>query len=215
MPSILSFRRDHDASARERLQGLKRSCDHITPLALPRRRARLRARNKEAMEQRLAVYAGSFDPPTVGHLWMVRQGATLFDRLHVALGVNPDKRALFTVEERLEMLREITRDMPNVSVHSFTNQFLVRYAESVGARFVLRGIRSAADFEYERSMRNINSDHAPQVTSVFLIPPRDIAEVSSSFVKGLVGPDGWEELVRHYVAFPVFERIMRKRHDGL
>ncbi|HMA96643.1 MAG TPA: pantetheine-phosphate adenylyltransferase [Polyangiaceae bacterium] len=167
------------------------------------------------MEQRLAVYAGSFDPPTVGHLWMVRQGANLFDRLHVALGVNPDKRALFTVDERLEMLREITRDMPNVSVHSFTNQFLVRYAESVGARFVLRGIRSAADFEYERSMRNINSDHAPQVTSVFLIPPRDIAEVSSSFVKGLVGPDGWEELVRHYVAFPVFERIVRKRHDGI
>lgn len=164
------------------------------------------------MEQRLAVYAGSFDPPTVGHLWMIRQGASMFDRLHVALGVNPDKRALFTVDERIEMLNEITHDLPNVTVHSFTNRFLVRYAESVGARFVLRGIRSAADFEYERAMRNINSDHAPHVTTVFLIPPRDIAEVSSSFVKGLVGPEGWETLVKHYVAPAVFERVMRKRH---
>lgn len=166
------------------------------------------------MEERLAVYAGSFDPPTVGHLWMIRQGANIFDRLHVALGVNPDKRAMFGVDERLEMLREISRDLSNVTVHSFTNQFLVRYAESVGARYVLRGIRSTADFEFERAMRNINSDHAPQVTTVFLVPPRDIAEVSSSFVKGLVGPDGWEELVKHYVAPPVFERIMRKRHAG-
>jgi pantetheine-phosphate adenylyltransferase len=164
------------------------------------------------MVARLAVYAGSFDPPTVGHLWMIRQGACIFDRLHVALGVNPEKRALFTVEERLEMLREITQDLPNVSVHSFANQFLVRYAESVGARFVVRGIRSTADFEYERAMRNINGDHAPEVTSVFLVPPRDIAEVSSSFVKGLVGPDGWEKLVKQYVAAPVFERIVRRRH---
>lgn len=166
------------------------------------------------MEDRLAVYAGSFDPPTVGHLWMIRQSASIFDRLHVALGVNPDKRALFTVDERLEMLREITRDLPNVSVQSFTNQFLVRYAESVGARFVVRGIRSTADFEYERAMRNINGDHAPDVTTVFLVPPRDIAEVSSSFVKGLVGPEGWEELVKQYLPFPVFERIVRRRRVG-
>lgn len=138
----------------------------------------------------------------------------MFARLHVALGVNPDKHALFTVDERVEMLREITHDLPNVTVHSYTNQFLVRYAESVGATFVLRGIRSAADFEYERAMRHINSDHAPQITTVFLIPPRDIAEVSSSFVKGLVGPEGWEMLVKHYVAPAVFERLMRKRHVG-
>lgn len=166
------------------------------------------------MSDRLAVYAGSFDPPTIGHLWMIRQSAGIFDRLQVALGVNSDKRALFTADERLEMLREITMDLPNVSVHSFTNQFLVRYAESVGARFVVRGIRSTADFEYERAMRNINGDHAPLVTTVFLVPPRDIAEVSSSFVKGLVGPEGWEDLVKQYVAAPTFERIVRRRRGG-
>jgi len=164
--------------------------------------------------ERLAVYAGSFDPPTIGHLWMIQQGAALFDRLHVALGVNPEKRSLFSVDERLEMLREVTRELPNVSVHSFTNQFLVRYAQSVGAKFVLRGIRSTTDFEYERSMRNINGDHAPEVGTIFLMPPRDIAEVSSSFVKGMVGPEGWEAMVKQYVAPAVFERIVRRRRAG-
>lgn len=167
------------------------------------------------MGDRLAVYAGSFDPPTTGHLWMIKQGASIFDRLHVALGVNPEKRSLFSVEERLEMLRESTRDLPNVTVHAFTNQFLVRYAEAVGARFVLRGIRSTTDFEYEKAMRNINGDHAPEVSTVFLMPPRDIAEVSSSFVKGLIGPEGWEDLVRQYVVPQVFERIVRSRRAGV
>ena len=166
------------------------------------------------MEKRLAVYAGSFDPPTVGHLWMIQKGASIFDHLHVALGINPAKRGFFDVEERLEMLREISSDIPGVTVHSFTSQFLVRYAESVGAKYVLRGIRSTTDFEYERTMRNINSDHAPQLTTVFLMPPRDIAEVSSSLVKGLVGPEGWQELVKHYVAPSVFERIIQRHYAG-
>ena len=159
--------------------------------------------------ERLAVYAGSFDPPTVGHLWMIRESASIFDRLHVALGVNPAKRCLFPSDERLAMLREITADFPNVDVGAFTNQFLVRHAQSIGARFVVRGIRSPSDFEFERAMRNINGDHAPEITTVFLMPPRDIAEVSSSFVKGLVGPEGWEQLVRQYIPPAVFERLLR------
>ncbi len=161
--------------------------------------------------ERFAVYAGSFDPPTVGHLWMIRQGAGLFDRLQVAVGVNPEKRSMFGVEERLQMLREITSELPNVTVSAFTNQFLVHYARSIGARFVLRGVRSTADFEFERAMRNVNADHAPEISTVFLMPAREVAEVSSSFVKGLIGPQGWEEIVRQYVAPPVFERI-RSRH---
>jgi pantetheine-phosphate adenylyltransferase len=163
------------------------------------------------MSDKLAVYAGSFDPPTTGHLWMIRQGAALFDQLHVGLGVNPEKKSMFSVDERLQMLREATADLPSVSVQPFTNQFLVRYAQSIGAQYILRGIRSASDFEFERTMRNINGDHAPQITTLFLMPPRELAEVSSSFVKGLVGPEGWEELVQGYVPAPVFEWILRRR----
>ena len=160
----------------------------------------------------VAVYAGTFDPLTNGHLWMIEQGARLFDTLVVAIGVNPDKKCLFPLEERLAMLRESVIAICNLRMESFTSQYLVRYAESAGAGFILRGIRSESDYEYERVMRNLNSDLNPAVTTVFLIPPREIAEISSSMVKGLIGPEGWESLVEQYVPSPVFKRL-RARHD--
>ena len=166
------------------------------------------------MTERLAVYAGSFDPPTVGHLWMIEEGASLFDRLWVAIGVNPEKKSLLGVEPRLEMLRDITSDLPNIKVGVFTHQYLIRYAKEIGARFILRGIRSETDYEYERGMRNINGDFDPSITTVFLMPPRGIAEVSSSLVKAVIGPEGWEEVVKRYVPEPVFQRIVRFRHGA-
>jgi pantetheine-phosphate adenylyltransferase len=165
-----------------------------------------------AHAKKLAVYAGSFDPLTVGHLWMIEQGVALFPQLIVAVGVNPDKRSTFSVTERLEMVRESTRSFRNLKVTSFTNQFLITYAQSVGATYILRGIRSPADFEFERTMRNINGDLSPRITTVFLMPPRTIAEVSSSMVKGLIGPAGWKTIVREYVPKPVYERLAKKFH---
>ncbi len=164
------------------------------------------------MSDRVAVYAGSFDPPTVGHVWMIERGMTIFDRLIVAVGTNPDKRTLFSVDERLSMLRETTQAHDRVSITSFTSRYLIEYAQSVGANFVLRGIRTMTDFEYERAMRHINADLCPDITTVFLMPPRAIAEVSSSMVKGLVGPAGWEELVARYVTPPVLRRL-RELHQ--
>jgi pantetheine-phosphate adenylyltransferase len=159
--------------------------------------------------KRLAVYAGSFDPLTIGHLWMIEQGVSLFDRLVVAIGINPDKKYQFTLEDRLQMLRESLRCFPNLSITSFSNAYLIDYAQSVGATHILRGIRSAADYEYERTMRNINADLDPAICTVFLMPPRDIAEVSSSMVKGLVGPKGWQKVVRKYVPPAVYRRFMK------
>ena len=156
---------------------------------------------------RLAVYAGTFDPPTVGHLWMIEAGASLFDELVVSVGVNPQKRTMFSIDERMAMLRASTSRLGNVRVATFTNQYLITYAQEIGARFILRGIRTESDYEYERTMRNINGDLSADVTTVFLMPPRGIAEVSSSMVKGLVGPVGWERIVEGYVPAPVFERL--------
>ena len=147
-------------------------------------------------KKRLGVYAGSFDPLTIGHIWMIEQGVSLFDRLMVAIGINPEKRYTFPLEERLDMLRESLRRFRNVQVVSFSNRYLIDYAQSIGATHILRGIRSESDYEYERTMRNINGDLDPGIVSVFLMPPRDIAEVSSSMVKGLVGPKGWQKVVR-------------------
>jgi len=164
--------------------------------------------------RKLAVYAGSFDPLTIGHLWMIEQGVALFPQLVVAIGINPEKRYTFSLTERLEMLRQSTRQFRNLKVTSFKNEFLISYAKSIGATHILRGIRSGTDYEFERAMRNINGDLSPRITTVFLMPPRAIAEVSSSMVKGLIGPSGWERIVREYVPRPVYEQLVKKFHGA-
>ena len=136
----------------------------------------------------------------------------LFDELVVAIGINPEKRNTYTIDERRAMLEAITGDFPNVRICVFENRFLVRYAREIGAGFIVRGIRSAADYEYERSMRYINSDLVPEISTVFLMPPREIAEVSSTMVKGLVGPDGWRDMIRRYLPEAVYDKIVRD-HD--
>ena len=163
---------------------------------------------------RRAVYAGSFDPITLGHLWMVEQGSRLFDELVVAIGVNPDKRYRFTLDERLDMLHASTAALPNVRVASFENLFLVDYARQAGADFILRGIRNEQDYGYERGMRYVNAEFDERVQTVFLIPPRHLVEVSSSFVKGLVGPAGWEQVVRKYVPDPVYRKLTERPGAG-
>jgi pantetheine-phosphate adenylyltransferase len=160
-------------------------------------------------KKRLGVYAGSFDPLTVGHIWMIEQGVNLFDRLIVAVGINPDKQYRFSLAERLTMLRESLKAYRNVSVTSFSNLYLIDYAQSMGATHILRGIRSESDYEYERTMRNINGDLDAGICSVFLMPPRGIVEVSSSMVRGLVGPKGWQKVVRKYVPEPVYRRLLK------
>jgi len=160
---------------------------------------------------RTAVYAGSFDPPTTGHMWMIERGLEMFDLLIVAIGNNPAKKYSFTVEERLAMLQASTATADHLVIAHFDNRYLVDYARKKGARYVLRGIRSPHDYEYERVMRHINADMAPEITTVFLMPPRDIAEVSSNMVKSLIGPKGWEETVRRYVPKPVFDKLRPAR----
>jgi pantetheine-phosphate adenylyltransferase len=158
--------------------------------------------------QRLGVYAGSFDPLTVGHLWMIEEGTRLFDKLIVAVGVNPDKKYTFALEERLVMLRESTKKFRNVSVSAFSNRYLIHYAQEVRATHILRGIRTESDYEFERTMRNINGDLDAEICTVFLMPPRGIAEVSSSMVRGLIGPVGWQKIVRKYVPEPVYKQLL-------
>jgi pantetheine-phosphate adenylyltransferase len=139
---------------------------------------------------------------------MIEQGVQLFDQLIVAVGVNPDKKYTFGLEERLVMLRESTKKLQNVSVTAFSNRYLIHYAQEVGATHILRGIRTESDYEFERTMRNINGDLDAAICTVFLMPPRGIAEVSSSMVRGLIGPDGWQKIVQKYVPGPVYKRLL-------
>ena len=109
------------------------------------------------------------------------------------------------------MLREATRHFSNVSVASFSNRYLIRYAQHIGATHILRGIRTESDYEFERTMRNINGDLDAGICTIFLMPPRGIAEVSSSMVKGLIGPQGWQKIVRKYVPGAVYRRLIKLR----
>ncbi|QMT33747.1 pantetheine-phosphate adenylyltransferase [Conchiformibius steedae DSM 2580] len=162
---------------------------------------------------RRAVYAGSFDPPTNGHLWMIAQAQQLFDELIVAIGVNADKKSTYTVAERQQMLQDITAQFANVRIAAFENDFLVNYADSVGARFIVRGIRTGADYEYERAVRYINADLQPEIRTVFLMPPREIAEISSTMVKGLVGYKGWRQVLLRYVPDAVYQKILMDNQE--
>ncbi len=164
---------------------------------------------------RTAVYAGSFDPLTNGHLWMIEKGLEVFDRLYVAIGSNPAKSYTFSIEDRLDLLSKSIPSCERLNISEFENRYLVNYAKSVNAQYILRGIRSSNDYEYERVMRHINADMAPSITTTFLMPPRDIAELSSSMIKSLIGPKGWEESVRRYVPDPVFRALQDMQKNSL
>ncbi|MCP4849540.1 MAG: pantetheine-phosphate adenylyltransferase [Verrucomicrobiaceae bacterium] len=164
-----------------------------------------------AESEKRAVYAGSFDPLTNGHLWMVEQGLTLFDHLTVAIGINPDKQYTYDLDARLEILRDSLPKKGNLNISHFSNRYLVDYATEVGAGYILRGIRSAQDYEFERGMRHTNALLNDRITTVFLMPPRNLAELSSSMVKGLVGPEGWEDHVIKMVPKPAFDAL-RQNH---
>lgn len=156
------------------------------------------------------VYAGSFDPLTHGHMYMIREGSKLFDELIVSIGINAAKNYTFTLEERLKLLKESVKDLNNVKIDTFENRFLIKYAEEMGCKYILRGIRNESDYEFERTMRNVNGDLNSEISTVFLMPTRQIAEVSSSFVKGLVGPQGWQTVIKSFVPKPVYKAILEK-----
>ncbi|HYG89097.1 MAG TPA: pantetheine-phosphate adenylyltransferase [Azospirillum sp.] len=165
-----------------------------------------------------AVYAASLDPVTRGHLWMIQQGARLFDRVIVAIGINPGKSPTFPLEQRLDLTRRSIAEAGlngRIEVDSFERMFLVDFARKRGADILLRGIRNESDFTYEMMMRHVNGDLAPEMLTVALMPPRELREVSSSFVRGLVGHVGWEAVVGRYVTPTVLAAMQELYADRL
>jgi pantetheine-phosphate adenylyltransferase len=129
-----------------------------------------------------AIYPGTFDPPTNGHVDLIQRGSKLFDHLTVAILMNPVKNPLFTVEERVVMLKEATKPLGNVSVAKFDG-LMVEFARTVGATAVLRGIRAISDYEGEFQMALMNRRLAPEIETVFLQPAGRYSFVSSRMVK--------------------------------
>lgn len=131
---------------------------------------------------RKAVYPGSFDPVTNGHLDIIRRSTDLFDSVIVAVLENEEKAPLFAVSERVEILRDCVRSLPTVEVRSFSG-LLVNFLESVDAKVVLRGIRAISDYEYELQMALMNRELAPGTETLFMLPAVEYTYVSSRLVK--------------------------------
>lgn len=137
----------------------------------------------------LAIYAGSFDPPTYGHLDLVERASKLFPRVIVAVGINRARSPLFTIEERLELMREITKSYANVTVESFEG-LLVDYGKRVGARVIVRGLRAGTDFEYELQIAHANADLKPEIDTVFLPTRTNYGFISASLVREIASHGG-------------------------
>ena len=164
-----------------------------------------------------ALYPGTFDPITLGHLWVIDEATHIFDKVVVAVADNPEKRGktMFSVEERVAMVKESCFGLDGIEVITYAGEyapmFTARFAKSIGATHLIRGIRNEADFTAEQAIRHINQDICPEVKTVFMVPPRDLSEVSSSMVKGLVGFQGWRDVVSKYVPDCVVKRFQARR----
>jgi pantetheine-phosphate adenylyltransferase len=162
------------------------------------------------METR-AVYPGSFDPVTNGHIDLIQRSAALFDKVIVAILRNTEKTPLFTVEERIEMLEDSTRDLKNVSVTSFEG-LLVDYAERIGVSVIVRGIRAVSDYEYELQMALMNRRLSNRIETVFMLPAESYSFLSSKLVKEIAGLGG---AITGFVPPDVERRVRQKFQTGI
>lgn len=163
---------------------------------------------EQTAAQRIAIYPGSFDPLTNGHVDIILRGARLFDRIIVAILANPEKTPLLTPAERVEIARDVFRGTPNVDVDTFADVLLVDYARHRGALVIVRGLRAVSDFEYETQMALMNRHLSPELETVFMVSSAANAYLSSRLVKevfALGGP------VAGLVP-PAVERRMQERH---
>jgi len=159
--------------------------------------------------QRLAIYPGSFDPPTLGHLDVIERASKLFDHIIVAVGVNSAKKPLLCAEDRVESLRRSTEHLANVGVDSFEG-LLVEYVQSTGAKSIVRGLRATADFEYEFQMAMVNRRLASEIDTVFLMTKWEHSYLSSSIVREVATLGGdYSEMVPKPVAEVIHRALVK------
>jgi len=143
----------------------------------------------DALSPRVAVYTGTFDPVHLGHLDIIERGSRLFERLIVGVGINPDKATLFSIEERVRLIREVVKAYRNVEVQAFTG-LAVRFVRDAGARIMVRGLRTLSDMEYEFTMSLMNLHLDPAIETVFLMAKEEFSHVSSSLLRQIAALGG-------------------------
>lgn len=157
----------------------------------------------------IAVYPGSFDPVTYGHLDIIQRGAKVFDKVIVAVLENPNKEPLFNVDERVQLLHEVTQEMEDVEIDAFDG-LLIDYMRFKSAKTIIKGLRAVSDFEYELQMAAINRNLDDEVETFFMMTNNKYSYLSSSIVKSVAMHDG---SVKDLVPYPVEEALRKKyRH---
>ena len=157
---------------------------------------------------RTAVFTGTFDPLTLGHLDVIRRGRMLFDHVVVGIGVNPNKASLFNIDERVALARDVVASLPNVSVESF-EELTVQFVRRIGARVILRGVRTLSDMEYEFGMTLTNHRLDPSIETIFLMADAEYSHVSSSLIKQVArygGPEGLKRFVPDELIDPILAK---------
>ncbi len=163
-------------------------------------------------DSRLAVYTGSFDPLTLGHMNVIKRAARLVDTLVVGIGVNLEKRSLFTPEERVELVQRATASLGNVEVKAFSN-LAVQFVRECGARVMVRGVRPLTDLAGEFTMMMANRHLDPAIETVFLMADEEFAHVSSTLIKQIT-PLATDEMLARFVPAEIIPELRAKLSNG-
>ncbi len=159
---------------------------------------------------RRAVFPGSFDPVTKGHLDIIKRASKVFDEVIVAVLINPDKKGLFHIEERVELIEKITKNIENVHVESF-HGLLVDYMKAIDAKIVIKGLRAVADFEYELQMALMNKKLDSTIETMFMMTSSEYSYLSSSSIKQILRFGGCiDELVPNEIVPDIMDKISKE-----
>ncbi len=166
------------------------------------------------MEEKIAVYPGSFDPITYGHVDIIKRALKIFDKVIVAVAYNYNKKSLFTPQERVEMIKEALKGYTNVIVGSFGG-LLMEYMKEANAKVVLRGLRATSDFEYEYHMASMNRSLSKDIDTLFMVTGKDYFFISSRTIKEVVSLGGSvEELVPENVSRKLREKFVQQKRGA-
>ena len=159
--------------------------------------------------EKIAIYPGTFDPITLGHIDVIKRGSKLFDQVIVTIAINQSKMPLFTIDERIEMINDAVKEFNNVSVEKFDG-LLVNFATQRNASVIIRGLRAVSDFEYEFQMALMNKHLQNEITTVFLMPNEKYTYLNSTIVKDVAKFGGnFNKFVTNFVAKKLIEKFQR------